>query len=71
MRSFIVSIQKEDRFYVARCPELYVTTQGETLEQAQANIREAIELYLESFGVDDLPSETSKSYWTTVEIASA
>ncbi|MBF0541114.1 MAG: type II toxin-antitoxin system HicB family antitoxin [Nitrospirae bacterium] len=71
MKSFIVSIHKEDKFFVARCLELDVTTQGETLELAQSNIKEAIELYIESFGLDDLPSETSKSYWTTVEIANA
>lgn len=45
MRSFMVSIQKEDKFFVARCPELGVTSQGESLEEAQANIKEAIELF--------------------------
>ena len=50
MRNFLVSIQKEDKFFVARCPELSVTSQGNTLEEAQANIKEAIELYIESFG---------------------
>lgn len=55
MRTFLVSIQKEDKFFVARCPELGVTSQGETLEEAQANIKEAIELYIESFG-EDLPA---------------
>jgi len=39
MRSFIISIQKEDNFFVARCPELNVTSQGKTLEDAQANIK--------------------------------
>ncbi|MCX9084087.1 MAG: type II toxin-antitoxin system HicB family antitoxin [Candidatus Methanoperedens sp.] len=41
----MVSIQKEDKFFVARCPELGVTSQGESLEEAQANIKEAIELF--------------------------
>jgi len=68
MRSFLVSIQKEDKFFVARCPELGVTSQGESLEEAQANIKEAIELYIESFG-EDLPRETSIPFWTTVEVA--
>ncbi|MFZ2412013.1 MAG: type II toxin-antitoxin system HicB family antitoxin [Candidatus Methanoperedens sp.] len=70
MRTFLVSIQKEDKFFVARCPELGVTSQGETLEEAQANITEAIELYIESFG-EDLPREASKPFWTTVEVAYA
>lgn len=59
MRSFLVSIQKEDKFFVARCPEHGVTSQGETLEEAQVNIKEAMDLYIESFG-KDLPRETLK-----------
>jgi len=60
MVSFMVSITKEDNFFVSRCPELDVTSQGETLEEAQANIKEAIELYIESFDTEDLPLHTSK-----------
>lgn len=71
MTTFLVSITKEDRFFIARCPELGVTSQGETLEEAQRNIKEAIELYVESFGTGDLPKETSNPVWTTVEIESA
>ncbi len=70
MRSFLISIQKEDKFYVARCPELGVTSQGESLEETQANIKEAIELYIESFG-EDIPHELSKPLWTTIEVAYA
>ncbi len=43
-------ISREDRFYVARCPELALTSQGDTAESAAANLREAIELYLETWG---------------------
>ncbi len=71
MRTFLISIQNEEKFFVARCPELGVTSQGKSLEDAQANIKEAIELYIESFGIENLPSETSRPYWTTVEIAHA
>ncbi len=42
----------EDKFYVAYCAELGVTSQGETLEEAEKNLKEAIELYLE-----DAPQE--------------
>ena len=71
MKTFLVSIKREDKFFVARCPELGVTSQGETLEEAQANIKEAIELYIESFGIEELPVEKSKPFWTTVEVAYA
>ena len=69
MRQFLVSITKEDDFFIARCPELNVTSQGETLEEAEKNIKEAIELYIESFGTEDLPQKVSKPYLTIVEVA--
>jgi predicted RNase H-like HicB family nuclease len=69
MRQFLVAITKEDDFFVARCPELNVTSQGETLEEAEKNIKEAIELYIESFGTEDLPQQVSKPYLTLVEVS--
>ena len=48
MRTFPISITREDEFFVARCPALGVTSQGETLEESQANIEEAIDLYIKS-----------------------
>ena len=48
-------ITREDKFYVAHCIELGVVSQGSSIEEAQANLREAVELYIESFGTEDLP----------------
>ena len=39
---FLVSITQEGKFFVARCPELGVTSQGESLVEAQKNLKEAI-----------------------------
>ena len=39
----------EEGGYVALNPETGCTTQGDTLEEAMANLREAVELYLEEF----------------------
>ena len=41
------AVIKEGRFYVARCLEGEVTSQGENLEEALANLKEALELYFE------------------------
>ncbi len=68
MRSFMVAIAEEDDFFVAHCPALSVTTQGKTLAEAEANITEAISLYLESFGLEDIPETKSSVLWTTVEV---
>lgn len=40
-------IEKERDLYAALCPELEVASQGTTVEEATANLREAIELFLE------------------------
>jgi predicted RNase H-like HicB family nuclease len=40
-------LHKEDDLYVALCPEVGTVSQGETIEEAIANLREATELYLE------------------------
>jgi predicted RNase H-like HicB family nuclease len=42
-------IHKEDNWYVADCPEVGTVSQGQTLEEAIANLKEATELYLEEF----------------------
>jgi predicted RNase H-like HicB family nuclease len=65
---FSVLITKEKNWYVARCAEIDVTTQGKTIEQAKKNLREAIELYIESFGMADLPKYKSEPIWTPLEV---
>ena len=44
---FTTIINQEGKWYVARCVELGVVSQGKTIEEAQRNIREAVELFLE------------------------
>lgn len=46
-RQFTAVIQREDDMYVALCPELDVASQGDTVQQARENLREAIELFLQ------------------------
>jgi len=43
-----VKIFKGDKFYVARVPELGVTTQGKTREEAKKNLRKALQLHFEA-----------------------
>ena len=42
-----IKIWKEGKWYIARCPELRVTSQGKTLSEAKRNLREAAELQIE------------------------
>lgn len=45
---FTVKIYKGEKYYVARVPELGVTTQGGTKEEAKRNLKEAIQVHLEA-----------------------
>jgi predicted RNase H-like HicB family nuclease len=47
-RSYTAIVEKEGTGYVALCPELDVASQGDTVESATANLKEAVELFLES-----------------------
>ncbi|MBN2333968.1 type II toxin-antitoxin system HicB family antitoxin [Candidatus Bathyarchaeota archaeon] len=46
-RQFSSVINKEDGLYVALCPELDIASQGESIEDALINLKEAVSLYLE------------------------
>ena len=68
MRRYTAVIVKEEPWYVAHCIELGVVSQGKTIEEAQANLKEAVELYLESFGMDDVPESTGETIFYPLEI---
>ncbi len=54
VRTFTAVIHQEDDLYVATCPELGTVSQGATIENALANLKEATELYLEEFPLPDV-----------------
>ena len=58
-------IHHEDDLFVAECPEAGTVSQGHTVEEALANLKEATELYLEDF---PLKSGT-RALMTTFEAA--
>ena len=67
-KKFTAVINKEANWYVAHCLELGVVSQGKTIEQAKANLQEAVSLYLESFGTDDIPESTGEVMFHPMEI---
>ena len=62
---FTAVLHKEEDLYVAECPEVGTVSQGHTIEEAVANLREATELYLEEFP----QSEVTRPLMTTFEAA--
>jgi predicted RNase H-like HicB family nuclease len=66
MNTFTAIIHREGELFVALCPETGTVSQGNTIEDAIENLKEATELYLEDFPV----SPISRSLITTFEVAS-
>jgi predicted RNase H-like HicB family nuclease len=60
-----VAVWKSDEWYVARCVDSYIASQGKTIEEALSNLREAIELHYE----DDVQPENKDIFITSMEVA--
>jgi len=65
-RKATVLIEKDEHGFYAWCPELKgCQSQGDTLEEAMANIKEAAELYLETLPADQRDVLLSREIMTT------
>ena len=60
-RTFTGGIPKEDDWYVADYPEVGTVSQGTTVEEAVANLKEATELYLEEFRLPETSCRAGNS----------
>ena len=49
VRRLTAVVHQEENLYVAECPEIGTVSQGTSVEEAVANIKEATELYFEEF----------------------
>ncbi|MEO7143774.1 MAG: type II toxin-antitoxin system HicB family antitoxin [Bryobacteraceae bacterium] len=66
LRKASVLIEKDEHGFYAWCPELKgCQSQGPTIEDALTNIREAIELYLETLPEDERDASLSREILTT------
>ncbi len=50
MRDISYVVWKEGRYYVAQCLNVDVSSFGKTMQEAAKNIKEAVELYMETKG---------------------
>lgn len=64
---FTAILHQEDQWWVANCPEVGTVSQGQTIDEAVANLKEATELYLEEFP----RPRSGKPLMTTFEAACA
>jgi predicted RNase H-like HicB family nuclease len=64
-KSFTVYIQKDDGWFVAKCLENSVASQGKTMDEAMDNLREALILYYEDETMPIFP----QAFVTALEVA--
>ena len=61
-----IVIEKDEHGYYAYCPELEgCQSQGDSIEEVIANIKEAVELYLETLSEEEIKESLSKEILTT------
>ncbi|MGH9202836.1 MAG: type II toxin-antitoxin system HicB family antitoxin [Vicinamibacterales bacterium] len=63
-------IEREGDGYVALCPELDIASQGDSVEEARANLQEAVELFFETADSSELKNRLHDEVFVTrLEVA--
>ena len=63
-------IEREDDGYASFCPELDIASQGDTIESARENLKEALELFFETASPHEIQQRLHEEiYVTRVEVA--
>jgi predicted RNase H-like HicB family nuclease len=63
-------IQREDEGFVSFCPELDIASQGESVEIAKSNLKEAVELFYECASPSEIERRyVNESYVSSLEVA--
>jgi len=69
-RAFTAIIEREGDGYVSICPELDIASQGDSVEQARANLIEAVELFMETASPSEIKERLHDEVLVTrVEVA--
>jgi predicted RNase H-like HicB family nuclease len=65
-------LNQEDGGYVSLCTELDIASQGETIEEALSNLKEAVEGFFETASPEEIKERLKKpSLFTHIEVACA
>ncbi len=63
--SYTAILEREGNLYVALCPELDIASQGATVEEATANVKEAVELFLECADPEEIKQRLRSQVFVT------
>ena len=69
MRTVHAVFLNDGKWFIARCLDVPVTTQGRTLATAKKNLKEALELYFETWGQSETKNRIKEVYLTSMEVA--
>lgn len=70
VRRVTAVIEREGDGYVSLCPELDVASQGATIEEARANLQEALDLFFETAGPEEIADRFHREvYITQLDVA--
>ncbi len=58
-------IEREGDGYVSLCPELDIASQGNTVEQARDNLREALEAFFEAASHEEIKERLHEEVFVT------
>jgi predicted RNase H-like HicB family nuclease len=68
-RTLTVTIWREGDGYVSLCPELDIASQGDTVEEARANLQEAVDLFFETADASEVAERLKpEMYVTSLEV---
>ncbi len=69
-RRLTAIIEREDDGFVSFCPELDIASQGDSIEEARENLREALELFFETASPAEVQQRFhAEVYVTQLEVA--
>ena len=70
LRQMTAIIERDGDFFVALCPELDIASQGASVSEARANLKEALELFFEAASAEEIERRLhAEIYVTQVEVA--
>lgn len=70
IRQMTAIIERDGDFFVALCPELDIASQGASVSEARANLKEALELFFEAASADEIERRLhDEIYVPQVEVA--
>ena len=68
-RQLTAIIEREGKGFVSLCPELDIASQGDTIEDAKKNLKEALELFFECASSEEVRTRLhNEIYITQLEV---